>query len=135
MEPGILILAAAAASGTLFCSGALTQSGGLDWGATGIEFSLAYGPGAVSPLRSNVELLNAPLRIELDEAVLKGTETPGRMPTPEGHVVQITRFEVSRQTGKFTLQAMVTREASGLAVGTGAWEGACTPGKDLERKF
>ncbi len=127
--------AAGAPSGTLLCTGALSQGSGVDWGKSTLEFSLAYAPGAVSPLKSDVALLNAPLRIDLDETDLKASEAPARMPTPEGNRVEITQLQVSRQTGKFSLHAAVTRESSGVVVGTGTWEGTCIPDKALERKF
>ncbi len=123
------------ASGTLLCTGQLVQSPGMAWAKPGIEFSLPYGPGMVAPLKSDLELLNAPLRIELDETTLKAAEPQARMPTPEGNVLRIALLQVSRQTGRFSLRAEMSRESSGLLTGTAVWEGACTPGSERERKF
>lgn len=82
-----------------------------------------------------MELLNAPLRIELDENALKAAEPQPRMPTPDGNVVRIAQLQVSRQTGKFSLRAEMSRESSGLLLGVAVWEGTCAPGKDAGRKF
>jgi hypothetical protein len=122
-------------SGTLVCSGQLTRSPGLDWAKSSIEFTLPYGPGVVAPLKSDIELLNGPLRIELDPAALKAAEPQPRMPLPDGNVMRIAQLQVSRQTGKFSLQAEMTRESSGLLVGAAVWEGTCAPGKEKDRKF
>lgn len=122
-------------SGTLVCSGQMIQSPGMDWAKSGIEFSLPYGPGIVAPLKSDIELLNAPVRVDLDENSLKAAEPQARMPSPEGNVVRIAQLQVSRQTGRFSLRAEMTRESSGVLVGTAVWEGTCAPGKTVEKKF
>jgi hypothetical protein len=124
-----------ASTGTLVCSGGLTQSPNMDWGRSSIEFTLPYGPALVAPLKSDVELLNAPLRVEMDDASLKAAEAQARMPTPDGNVVRVTSLQVSRQTGKFSLRAEMTRESSGLLLGAAVWEGTCAPGQAKDRKF
>lgn len=124
-----------AASGTLACSGTLLQSAGMDWGKQTIEFSLPYAPATVAPLKSDIEALNGPLRIEMDEGALKAAEPQPRMPSPEGNAMRIAQLQVSRQTGRFSLRAEVTRESSGLLLGTAVWEGTCAPGKEKDRKF
>lgn len=124
-----------ASSGTLVCVGALVQSPGMDWGRQSIEFTLPYGPGIVAPLKSDIEALNAALRIEMDEQTLKAAEAQGRMPTPEGNVLRIAQLQVSRQTGRFSLQAVMARESSGLVTGSALWEGTCAPGKEKDRRF
>jgi hypothetical protein len=124
-----------ASSGTLACSGQMTQSPGMAWAKSGIEFSLPYAPGIVAPLKSDIEILNAPVRVELDETMLRAAEPQARMPSPEGNVIRIAQLQVSRQTGKFLLRAEMSRESSGLLVGTAVWEGTCAPGREKERKF
>lgn len=122
-------------SGILVCSGNLTQSSGMDWGKSTIEFSLPYGPGMVAPLKSDLAPLNGLLRMELDESALKAAEPQPRMASPEGNALRIAQLQVSRQTGRFSLRAEVTRESSGLLVGTAVWEGTCAPGTEKARKF
>jgi hypothetical protein len=122
-------------SGTLVCTGQLVQSPGMAWAKSAIEFSLPYGPGIVAPLKSDVEVLNGPLRIELDEGALKAAEPQPRMPSPEGNALRIAQLHVSRQTGRFSLRAEMSRESSGLLLGTAVWEGACAPESERERKF
>jgi hypothetical protein len=124
-----------AASGTLACSGSLTQSPGMDWGKSTIEFSLPYGPGMVAPLKSDIVALNRPLRIEMDDSALKAAEAQPRMASPEGNALRIAQLQVSRQTGRFSLRAEMTRESSGLLLGTAVWEGSCAPGQEKDRKF
>jgi hypothetical protein len=122
-----------AATGTLLCTGTLTQSPGMDWPKQSIEFSLAYGPGLVTPIKSDLEALNVPVQMELDDAALKAFEPQPRMPVA-GNIVRIAALDISRQTGRFTLRAELTRESSGVLVGTSVWEGACAPAP-AERKF
>jgi len=122
-------------TGVLACTGSLTQSPGMAWGKSTIEFTLPYGPGVVAPLKSDFPVLDAPLRIEMDETALKAVEPQARMPTPEGNVVRIAALQVSRQTGKFSLRAEMSRESSGLMLGSAVWEGHCVPGKEKDRKF
>lgn len=47
----------------------------------------------------------------------------------------VAPLEVSRQTGRFSLRAEMTRESSGLLLGTAVWEGTCAPGKEKDRRF
>ena len=124
-----------AASGTLVCTGTLTHSPGMDWGKPTIEFSLPYAPATVAQLKSDVEMLNGPLRIEMDENELKAAEPQPRMPSPEGNALRIAQLQVSRQTGRFSLRAEMSRESSGVLLGAAVWEGTCAPGKEKDRKF
>jgi hypothetical protein len=71
--------------------------------------------------------------MELDDAALKAFEPQPRMPVA-GNIVRIAALDISRQTGRFTLRAELTRESSGVLVGTSVWEGACAPAP-AERKF
>lgn len=121
------------AAGTLLCTGTLTQSSGMEWQKQTIEFSLAYGPGLVTPLRSDLEPLNVPLQMELDDAALKAYEPQPRMPVA-GNILRIPSLLVSRQTGRFTLRAELARESSGVLVGSSVWEGSCAPAP-AGRKF
>jgi hypothetical protein len=123
----------AAETGTLLCTGTLTQSPGMEWPKQSIEFSLAYGPGLVTPLKSDLEALNVPVQMELDETALKAFEPQPRMPVA-GNLVRIAALNVSRQTGRFTLRAELVRESSGVLVGSSVWEGTCAPAP-AGRKF
>lgn len=123
-----------ASSGTLQCSGSLTQSSGMQWPKSSIAFSLAYAPGILSPLKSDLEALDAPLQIDLDPAVLKATEPQPRI-AEAGSILRIAELNVSRQTGRFSLRAALTRESSDTLVGTSIWEGTCEPSQEKERKF
>ena len=119
---------------TLVCSGSLIRAQNVDWGKTGIEFSLSYSPGSVSTPKADIEALNVPLRIELDERLLRATEAQPRMAEPEGATLRIAEFQVSRQTGRFTIQVVAERE-SGAVLATSTWEGTCVPKSKAERKF
>jgi len=142
-----LVLAAAALSGTqaysqsgdqrgtLLCAGALAGPSTIEWGKSTLEFALDYGPGVVTPLESDLEALNTSVAIELDERFLRATEAQTRMPTAEGNLLRITELQVSRQTGRFTLQATLVRESSGAPAGASTWEGTCTPKAAQPRKF
>ncbi|HYD55854.1 MAG TPA: hypothetical protein VEB41_03000 [Burkholderiales bacterium] len=121
-------------SGALLCTGTLTQSPGMQWPKQTIEFSLAYGPGLVTPIKSDVEPLNVTVQMELDENALKAFEPQPRMPVA-GNVLRVSALQVSRQTGRFTLRAELARESSGVLVGSSVWEGSCTPASEKDRKF
>ena len=119
---------------TLVCSGSLVRSQNMDWGKRSLEFSLAYSPGAVSTPKADIEALNVPLRIELDEQLLKATEAQPRMAEPEGTTLRIAEFQVSRQSGRFAIQVLAERE-SGAVIAVSAWEGTCVPQSEAKRKF
>ena len=119
---------------TLVCSGSLVRAQNVEWGKTSIELSLSYSQGSVSMPKADIEALNVPLRIELDERLLKATEAQPRMAEPEGHTLRITEFQVSRQTGRFTIQMVAERE-SGAVLAASTWEGTCVPKSEAGRKF
>jgi hypothetical protein len=123
-----------ASSGTLQCTGALTQSNGMQWPKSSIAFSLDYAPGILSPLKSDLQALDAPLQIDLDPATLKATEPQLRI-AEAGSILRIAELNVSRQTGRFSLRAALTRESSDALVGTSVWEGTCAPTQEKDRKF
>ncbi|HWA37313.1 MAG TPA: hypothetical protein VG873_05555 [Burkholderiales bacterium] len=123
-----------ASSGTLQCSGELTQSSGMEWPKRSIAFTLDYAPGILTQLKSDLETLNAPLQIDLEAATLKATEPSPRIPE-SGSVLRISELNVSRQTGRFSLRAALTRESSDALVGTSVWEGTCAPSLEKDRKF
>lgn len=119
---------------TLVCSGSLVRAQNADWGKSSIEFSLSYSQGSVSTPNADIEALNVPLRIELDEQLLKATEAQPRMAEPEGNALRITEFQVSRLTGKFIIQVVAERE-SGAVLAASTWEGTCVPKSEANRKF
>ena len=121
-------------SGALLCTGTLTQSPGMQWPKQTIEFSLAYGPGLVTPIKSDVEPLNVTVQMELDDDALKAFEPQPRMPVA-GNVLRVSSLQVSRQTGRFTLRAELARESSGVLIGASVWEGACAQASAQEKKF
>jgi hypothetical protein len=123
-----------ASSGTLQCSGKLTQTSGMEWPKPSIAFSLDYAPGILTPLKSDLEALNAPLQIDIDPAMLKATEPQPRM-SEGGSILRISELNVSRQTGRFSLRAALTRESSDALVGSSVWEGTCEPSQEKDRKF
>ncbi len=112
-------------SGKLLCTGALSQPTGTEWPKQSLEFTFDYGPGMVSPIRSDIEALNAPLQIDMDAAMLKAAETQPR-PSGGGNMLRVS-LQVSRQTGRFTLRAETTRESSGALMALSVWEGTCEP--------
>jgi hypothetical protein len=117
------------------CTGAITQSAGMNWDSSRIEFTFPYGLNQQSTtLASGNALLNqAPLLLELGNDALTGRESKARLGAGDRGFA-ITELRISRATGRFTMVAVVLRNLE-VVEGRTAWEGECRRQGAAERKF
>ena len=133
--PALAFSQVTASPTTLVCSGSLTQAQGMIWAQRTVEFSLDYSPKMQTTLlKSNVEPLNAPLLVEMDEAFLKAKESQTRPLGTNDRSLGITDLKISRKTGQFSMAVSVYRDLDVLD-GRSLWEGNCAPRGGQEKKF
>lgn len=119
---------------TLVCIGTLTRSDSINYVDKRIEFTLSYlSASSVTLFESNNSLLNGPIQVEVDELFVVGKEAARRTPGPYGHVFRMTEVRISRNTGHFTLGALLSGPDMPFDIST--WEGECNLKNPEARKF
>jgi hypothetical protein len=119
---------------TLVCIGTLTRSDSIIYQDKRIEFSLSYlGASSTTFFESSINLLNGPIQVEVDELFVVGKEAAPRMRGPTDHVFRMTELRISRNTGHFTLGALLSGPSVLYEMST--WEGECKLMDPKARKF